>query len=167
MSGVGGATKNFCIFTAEAEAASSPSPGHCSTIRIAGFPHLPLPSPNHRHRGANGEWPDGEHFNVIYLLIRKHKFAFLFNWLSDLWEFYCKRSTVLIGCSSSSRPGPSRYLTPHPCHCLMSFPRIPPFGNIPSREGASQYSLAQVRPYFLSLGSVLPVWLPPLHSLSG
>lgn len=60
-------------------------------------PRFPLSPPNHKQQGANGEWPDEEHFNVIYLLIRKHKFAFLFNWLSDLWEFYCKWSTALIG----------------------------------------------------------------------
>lgn len=70
--------------------------GLCSTSSIAA-PPLPLPPPPHKHPGANGERPDGERFTVIYLLIRKHKFAFLFNWLRDLWEFDCRRNTALIG----------------------------------------------------------------------
>lgn len=128
--------------------------------------HFPLPSPNHQHGGANGEWPDGKHFNVIYLLIRKHKFVFLFNWLSDLWEFHCKCSTVFIGCAAAAAaaPVPSRYLMLH----LMSFPRIPPFGNIPNWEGAAQHSLAQPGLYFHSFCSVLNLpGLPPLSRLSG
>lgn len=71
-------------------------PRLCAASSIAASP-LPLPPPNHKHPGANGERPDGEHFNVIYLFIRKHEFAFLFNWLSDLWEFDCQWSTALIG----------------------------------------------------------------------
>lgn len=110
-------------------------------------PPFPLPPPNHKHPGANGERPDGEHFHVIYLLIRRHKFAFLFNWLSDLWGFYCEWSAALLTgrAIAAAAPMPSRYSTLWPRSCPDEFSQNSPFGNIPTWEGAAQHSLAGLR----------------------
>lgn len=58
---------------------------------------------------------------MIYLLIRKHKFVFLFNWFSDLWNFYSKCSTAFIGAvAAAAVAAPRRYSMLPLRHCHRS-----------------------------------------------